>query len=33
MYEYGHGVEQNYDLALKYYRQGAEQNHVESMYK
>jgi TPR repeat protein len=32
MYEYGQGVEQNYDLAMKYYRQGAEQNHVESMY-
>mmetsp|Transcript_12810 Transcript_12810/g.21448 ORF Transcript_12810/g.21448 Transcript_12810/m.21448 type:complete len:142 (+) Transcript_12810:665-1090(+) len=32
MYEYGQGVEQNFDLALKYYRQAAEQNHIESKY-
>lgn len=32
MYEYGHGVEQNFEYAIKLYRQAVEQKHVESMY-
>ena len=32
MYEYGRGVEQNFEFAARYYRQASEQNHVESMY-
>lgn len=32
MYEYGLGVEQNFDLAIKYYRKATELNHVESIY-
>lgn len=32
MYEYGKGVEQNFDMSAKYYRRAVEQGHVESMY-
>eukprot|EP01031_Cornospumella_fuschlensis_P026546 gene26546-32082_t len=32
LYEYGLGVRQDYNLALKYYRIAAEQKHVEAIY-
>ena len=32
MYEYGIGTSQNFEQALKYYRRGAEQQYLESVY-
>lgn len=32
MHEYGNGVQQNFDAAIKLYRRAVELHHVESMY-